>query len=187
MDSSDNRPLYQGQSIKQDTSEVFRTEEPETCILVVNSAHGTLLCLIEATDADRVAGEQWTTDEHLEDIFTRRADGSIESLGSFIENRDDHSRGTHGDDHHPPTPNDLLIDLQAAAENSTDDVRLLYDRKGAARQLSISVRTLDYFIANKKLATRRMGKKVLIPRAELVRFSRADHFGPVNAAPDTMN
>jgi hypothetical protein len=41
--------------------------------------------------------------------------------------------------------------------------RLLYDRKEAARQLSISVRSLAYLIANKMFQTRRIGKKVLIP------------------------
>lgn len=54
--------------------------------------------------------------------------------------------------------------------------RLLYDRKEAARQLSVSVRSLDYLIAGKQLATRRLGKKVMIPHGELVRFARADHF-----------
>ncbi len=67
LDSSNSRRLYEGQPIKENTSEVFRTEEPDTCVLVVNSTHGTLLCLIEATDADQVEAEQWTTDEHLED------------------------------------------------------------------------------------------------------------------------
>ena len=66
----------------------------------------------------------------------------------------------------------------------SEETRLLYDRKTAALQLSVSVRTIDYFIANKRLTTRRIGKKVMIPRAELVRFARADHFGAVNIAPD---
>jgi hypothetical protein len=57
--------------------------------------------------------------------------------------------------------------------------RMLYDRKEAARQLSISVRSLDYLIAGKSFQTRRIGKKILIPHAELVRFSRADHDGPI--------
>lgn len=57
--------------------------------------------------------------------------------------------------------------------------RLLYDRKEAARQLSISVRALDYLIARKELATRRIGARVLISRAELARFARADHCGSV--------
>jgi excisionase family DNA binding protein len=59
------------------------------------------------------------------------------------------------------------------------EARLLYDRKEAARQLSISVRTLDYIVASKQLATRRIGKKVLIPHGELVRYARADHCEPV--------
>src|ERR1700704_6119770 len=40
--------------------------------------------------------------------------------------------------------------------------RLLYDRKEAARQLSISIRSLDYAIASKKLETRRNGTRVLV-------------------------
>ncbi len=54
--------------------------------------------------------------------------------------------------------------------------RLLYDRKEAARQLSISVRSLDYLIAGGQLDTRRIGKKVLIPRGSLARFSQANHY-----------
>jgi hypothetical protein len=54
--------------------------------------------------------------------------------------------------------------------------RLLYDREEAARQLSISVRSLDYLIANKQLDIRRLGKKVLVPHASLVRFSSANHY-----------
>lgn len=64
---------------------------------------------------------------------------------------------------------------------SNNNARLLYDRKLAARQLSISVRALDYLIAARKLDTRRIGKKVLVPHAELVRFARANHFGSVTA------
>ena len=54
--------------------------------------------------------------------------------------------------------------------------RLLYDRKTAARMLSISVRSLDYLIAGKQFNTRRIGKKVLIPFGELSRFSQSNHF-----------
>lgn len=63
-----------------------------------------------------------------------------------------------------------------APDNSA---RLLYDRKAAARQLSLSIRSLDYLIAGKELTTRRIGKKVLVPHAELVRYARGDHFGPI--------
>jgi len=62
--------------------------------------------------------------------------------------------------------------------------RLLYDRKEAARQLSISVRSLDYLIAGKELVTRRIGKKVLIPHRELVRFASANHFDSVTSRSD---
>ena len=61
------------------------------------------------------------------------------------------------------------------ADAHTSLPRLLYDRKEAARQLSISVRSLDYLIGQKKLSVRRLGKKVMIPHAELVRFASANH------------
>jgi hypothetical protein len=53
--------------------------------------------------------------------------------------------------------------------------RLLYTREEAAYKLSCSIRSLDYYVATKRLATRRMGRKVLIPHGELIRFSRMDH------------
>ena len=56
------------------------------------------------------------------------------------------------------------------------ETRLLYDRKTAAKSLSISMRTLDYYLAAGKFQTRQIGKKRLIPHSELVRFARADHF-----------
>jgi hypothetical protein len=108
LNASISRPLYQGQPIKQDTSEVFRTEEPEACVLVVNTVHGTLLCLMAGTNADRVAGEQWTTDEHLEDVFTRRANGSLLSLEDFIAGPIDHSINPDGTIE--------IQDIQAAAD-----------------------------------------------------------------------
>ena len=54
--------------------------------------------------------------------------------------------------------------------------RILYDRKNAARMLSISVRSLDYIIAAKGLETRRIGRKVLVTRASLVRYASGNHF-----------
>ena len=53
--------------------------------------------------------------------------------------------------------------------------RLLYDRKTAARMLSISVRSLDYIIAGKGLETRRIGRKVLVTHASLVRYASGNH------------
>lgn len=53
--------------------------------------------------------------------------------------------------------------------------RILVGREEAAGMLSISCRALDYLVANKQLATRRIGSRVLIPTSELRRFSRGDH------------
>lgn len=58
--------------------------------------------------------------------------------------------------------------------------RLLYDRKTAARMLSISVRSLDYIIAGKGLDTRRIGRKVLVTHASLVRYASGNHFDITN-------
>jgi hypothetical protein len=49
--------------------------------------------------------------------------------------------------------------------------RLLYDRREAARQISISVRSLDYMIAGKQIAVQRIGSRILIPHEELVRLA----------------
>jgi hypothetical protein len=57
--------------------------------------------------------------------------------------------------------------------------RMLYDRKEAARQLSISIRSLDYIIGNREIAVRRIGKKVLIPYGELVRYAKGNHYGSI--------
>jgi len=62
--------------------------------------------------------------------------------------------------------------------------RLLYDRKEAARQLSISVRSVDYLIASKQLETRRIGKRVLITHASLVKYASSHHYGPVTSRSD---
>jgi hypothetical protein len=43
------------------------------------------------------------------------------------------------------------------------------------------VRALDYLLADKQFKPRRLGRKVLIPHAELVRFARGDHFSGLAA------
>ena len=53
--------------------------------------------------------------------------------------------------------------------------KLLVGRAEAAQMLSISCRSLDYLIVNRQLSTRRIGARVLIPVADLVRFSKTDH------------
>lgn len=53
---------------------------------------------------------------------------------------------------------------------------ILISKREAARALSISLRTLDYLIASKELAVRRVGRRCLIPRKSLEEFARRDHF-----------
>lgn len=55
------------------------------------------------------------------------------------------------------------------------DERLLVARREAARMLSISVRAVDYLIAQGELAARRIGTRVLVSVADLRRYARADH------------
>jgi hypothetical protein len=61
--------------------------------------------------------------------------------------------------------------------------RLLYSRKGAAYQLSISARSLDYLIASGDLRPRRKGGRVLLPYSELVRFAEGDRKAPLVPEP----
>ncbi len=53
--------------------------------------------------------------------------------------------------------------------------KLLVGREEAAQMLSISQRALDYLIASKRLPTRRIGGRVLIPVADLRKYARCDH------------
>ena len=71
-----------------------------------------------------------------------------------------------------------VIDIQASA----DVEKLLYTRADAACMLSISERSLDYLIASKELNTRRVGRRVLIPRSELLRFARGNHTDSIRPA-----
>jgi excisionase family DNA binding protein len=55
------------------------------------------------------------------------------------------------------------------------EAKLLVSRVEAAQLLSISQRGLDYLIANRRLPTRRIGGRVLIPVADLRKYVRGDH------------
>ena len=59
--------------------------------------------------------------------------------------------------------------------------KLLYDRKSAAYALSVSIRTVDYLIATKKLAFLKLGRKVMIRASEMERFAACNHFEGVAA------
>ena len=55
--------------------------------------------------------------------------------------------------------------------------QLLYERGEAAKLLNVSVRLVDYYVATGELCARRFGRRVLISRTELEKFSRRDHGG----------
>ena len=59
--------------------------------------------------------------------------------------------------------------------NIAPEDRLLVSREEAAQLLSISQRALDYLVASKRLPTRRIGGRVLIPVADLRKYARCDH------------
>jgi hypothetical protein len=52
---------------------------------------------------------------------------------------------------------------------------LLVSREEAVQMISISVRGVDYLVATKRLSTRRMGTRVLIPTDDIRKFARSDH------------
>jgi len=57
--------------------------------------------------------------------------------------------------------------------------KLLLSRRDTAQLLSISQRALDYLVATRSLPTSRIGKRVLIPVADLRKYARADHPEPL--------
>lgn len=59
--------------------------------------------------------------------------------------------------------------------NASATEKLLVSRKQAAVMLSISIRGVDYMIADRRLTTRRIANRVLIPVEEIRKFARSDH------------
>jgi excisionase family DNA binding protein len=58
--------------------------------------------------------------------------------------------------------------------------KLLVSQDEAAQLLSISKRSVEYLVASRRLSTRRIGTRALIPIEDVRRFARADH--PENLA-----
>jgi excisionase family DNA binding protein len=48
-------------------------------------------------------------------------------------------------------------------------LKLAFSRKQAASELSVSPRTIDYWISQGHLKARKLGKRVVIPGSELLR------------------
>lgn len=64
--------------------------------------------------------------------------------------------------------------------------KLLYSRRDAAEALSLSIRSIDYLITTKRLITRRVGGKILIPVGAVRRFAKEDHPEFVRAPGDCI-
>jgi hypothetical protein len=73
-----------------------------------------------------------------------------------------------------PRMNEDLKKPPAKATVAPQD-KLLVCREEAAEILSISVRSVDYLLANRQLTSRRIGPRNLIPMADLRRGARRDH------------
>jgi hypothetical protein len=68
----------------------------------------------------------------------------------------------------------VITMIDAPKPTQPAEPRLLYSRKDAAYQLSISTRSLDYLIREGRLHTRKIGGRILVPHEELVRFIAHD-------------
>lgn len=53
--------------------------------------------------------------------------------------------------------------------------KIFYTKLESAYVLGISVRSVEYLLANRLLAFRKIGRKTLIHHNELQRFARQDH------------
>jgi phage-related protein len=57
--------------------------------------------------------------------------------------------------------------------------KVLYSREAAAVALSMSIRSIDYEIERGHLKTKRNGRRVSIPAAEIHRYAKNDHPGAI--------
>jgi excisionase family DNA binding protein len=67
-----------------------------------------------------------------------------------------------------------LADRGHQGSGSRVGEKFLYSRREAAQMLSICLSSLEQLIARGELKTRRMGKRIFIPRGELVRLAGRD-------------
>jgi len=52
---------------------------------------------------------------------------------------------------------------------------LLHSKRESARLIGLSERTVHTLIATRQLRVRRVGRRVLVPHTELVKFTRPDY------------
>lgn len=65
----------------------------------------------------------------------------------------------------------VLASMRSDDTQTTAIEPLLYDRKTAAKLLSLSVRSIDYMVQSGKLGHRRIGARVLIPASQVRRMA----------------
>lgn len=63
----------------------------------------------------------------------------------------------------------------AVVVNPTTLTKILVSRRDAAALMSVSQRAIDYLIADGRIASRRVGGRVLIPLRALEAFAAQDH------------
>ena len=73
-----------------------------------------------------------------------------------------------------------MFNLVRGGDSPTE--RLLYSKVEAAKLLSISVRSLEYLIAAGMIRVVRKGRRVLLPRSEILRLGHLDHPFPFHSA-----
>jgi len=69
----------------------------------------------------------------------------------------------------------MKADAGSGVRQNKPRSKILASREEAAQMLSISERALDYLIATRRLPTRRIGGRVLVPVSELRKYARTDH------------
>ena len=68
-----------------------------------------------------------------------------------------------------------IVQSGAMADIAAIAPKLQFSRTEAAFALNLSLRTIDRLIAEKRLSTRRVGRRVLITKEALHQFTRRDH------------
>ncbi len=57
--------------------------------------------------------------------------------------------------------------------------KVLLNRRETSEALGLSLRAVDYLIADKRLRAVRVGKRVMVPKAALEHFIRQDQSAPI--------
>jgi excisionase family DNA binding protein len=67
------------------------------------------------------------------------------------------------------------VETKRGGGSMTMTGKILYSRQEAAELLSLSLRSVVMLIDRGELPVRRIGRRVLVPRASLEAFARRDH------------